>query len=165
MTASHTPPSPRNLAEEIGKRRPFDALEQEVFLNLVRTHESLETGFCQLFRKHGLTQAQYNVLRIVRGHEPDGIPSQRIAAEMVTREPDITRLLDRLERAGLARRERSTKDRRVVSVNITAAGRDLLARLDQPVLELHRTQLGHLGRDKLAALNQLLFEARQSARR
>jgi DNA-binding MarR family transcriptional regulator len=148
------------LADELGKRRPFDLPEQEVYLNLLRTADALAGEFAQLFKQHGLTDAQYNALRILRGHGCP-IPTRWIAEEMVTREPDITRLIDRLERAGLVRRERSKTDRRVVRVRITAKGTALLAKLDRPVLALHRRQLGHLGERKLASLSRLLSAARR----
>lgn len=147
------------LAGEIGKRRPFDSIEQEAFLNLARTYECFVADFHRLFAEFALTEPQYNALRILRGH---GRPMQvyRIAEQMITRQPDITRLIDRLEQAKLASRERCKEDRRVVWVAITAAGEKLLAKLDGPVLELHAKQLGHMGATKLKTLNRLLFEAR-----
>jgi DNA-binding MarR family transcriptional regulator len=149
-----------NLAAEIGKRQPFTVPEAEAYLNLIRTADQLSAAFARLFRQHGITPAQYNALRILRGHGVR-VPTRRIAAEMVTREPDITRLIDRLEQAGLVQRERCTEDRRVVWVTITPNGEELLVRLDRPVLELHRQQLGHLSTEDLHTLSQLLVEARQ----
>src|SRR5205823_12001244 len=99
------------------------------------------------FQAHGLTGPQYNVLRILRGHGGDGVPCHEIGGQTVARTPDVTRLVDRLEAAGLAERARTAADRRVVLVRITPAGRELLARLDQPVLDLHRQALAHLSRD------------------
>jgi len=106
-----------------------------------------------------LSSTQYNVLRILRG-APDGLPCGEIANRMITRDPDITRLLDRLEKRGLISRCRETKDRRMVMARITADGLKLLARLDEPVEEAHRSQLGHLGKDQLRALAELLSAAR-----
>jgi len=147
------------LAAEIGERRPFDSIEQETFLNLARTFECFVAEFHRLFASFDLTEPQYNALRILRGH---GRPMQvyRIAEQMITRQPDITRLIDRLEQAKLASRQRCKEDRRVVWVAITAAGDKLLAKLDGPVLELHAKQFGHLGAAKLKTLSRLLFEAR-----
>lgn len=158
--ARKTKDTAKGLAVEIGKRGSFDAPEQEAYLNLARTHTCLAAEFDRLFAKHGVTDPQYNALRILRGH---GKPMHvyHIAEQMVTRQPDITRLIDRLEEAGLACRNRSTEDRRVVWVEITAAGRKLLAKLDQPVLDLHTKQLGHLGTTKLKTLSRLLSDARQ----
>lgn len=152
---------PKDLADEIGKQRPFESAEQEAFLNLVRTYEHLSAGFARLFKEHGISEAQYNVLRILRGHGQRR-RTQEVAAEMITREPDITRLVDRLVGAGLVARVRCPADRRVVWVELTPAGDELLERLDDPVLELHQRQLGHMGRGQLDQLNRLLFEARHA---
>jgi DNA-binding MarR family transcriptional regulator len=151
---------PGGLAGEIKKRRPFAHPEQEAALNLMRTADWLGLAFGRLFRQHGLSAPQYNVLRILRG-EGAPLPSLEIAARMVTGVPDITRLIDRLEGAGLVARRRCDEDRRVVYVALTDAGVAALATLDGPVLELHRTLLGHLRREDLEALSRLLVLARQ----
>jgi DNA-binding MarR family transcriptional regulator len=151
---------PSRLQEELRKRHPFESLEQEVGLNLLRTQDHLAQPFQELFQAQGLTGPQYNVLRILRGHGPAGVPSHEIGAQMVARTPDVTRLVDRLEAAGLAARARTTKDRRVVLVRITPAGLELLAKLDQPVLDMHRRALAHLSRDELLELNRLLVKVR-----
>lgn len=149
------------LQEELKKRRPFDCPEQEAALNLARTQDYLLQPFARLFAGHGISPPQYNVLRILRGAGGDGLPCQEIAGRMVTRMPDITRLVDRLEGAGLVERRRTREDRRVVLVSIRQRGRDLLGRLDEPVLELHRRTLGHLSRAELQELNRLLVKARR----
>ena len=149
------------LQEEINKRHPFECPEQEATLNLVRTMDHLGQEFARLFHEHGLSGPQYNVLRILRGVGGAGLPCGEIAGQMVTHMPDITRLVDRLEAAGLVERRRTEEDRRVVLVTITPAGLDVLARLDRPVLDLHRRQLGHLTRAELAELNRLLVKARR----
>jgi DNA-binding MarR family transcriptional regulator len=154
-------PSPKDLAEEIGKKRPFDRPEVEAYLNLVRTHEHLEGLCARFFKSRGITSPQYNVLRILRGHG-QRMQTYQVAEEMVTREPDITRLLDRLVARGLVLRERCAEDRRVVWVELTSVGAALLKTLDRPVAELHKRQLGHLSEDKLRQLNRLLFEARRA---
>lgn len=140
------------LQREIGKQQPFDALEQEVFLNLVRTLAHLSHPFDQLFREHRLTASQYNVLRILRGHGGP-LSCQEIIGEMIDPDPDLTRLLDRLESSGWVKRERSSSDRRVVRSSITEEGLAQLANLDDPVLALHRQQLAHL---KPAEMKQLI---------
>jgi MarR family transcriptional regulator, 2-MHQ and catechol-resistance regulon repressor len=153
---------PGGLAAELKKRRPFEHPEQEAALNLMRTADWLGLEFGRLFRQHGLSAPQYNVLRILRG-EGAPLPSLEIAARMVTGVPDITRLIDRLEGAGLVARKRCEEDRRVVYVALTDAGAAALEGLDGPVLDLHRRLLGHLGREDLATLSRLLVEARRGA--
>jgi DNA-binding MarR family transcriptional regulator len=149
------------LQREVGKKNPFEAPEQEATLNILRTADRLSGAFDELFRRHGITSPQYNVLRILRGHgEP--VPSQQIGRELLTRVPDVTRLVDRLEKVGLVERARTSTDRRVVLVSITARGLELLAKLDRPVLDLHRAQLSHLTPDELAELNRLLVKARSA---
>src|SRR5262245_39196649 len=150
------------LQQELRKKNPFDAPEQEAALNLLRTHDHLQQEFARLFGEHGISSPQYNVLRILRGAGGEGLPCLEIGARMITRMPDVTRLADRLEEAGYVQRCRSDKDRRVVLVRITQAGLDLLARLDKPVLDLHRRLLGHLSRAELDELNRLLVKARQA---
>jgi len=147
------------LQQEIGKRQPFELPEQEAWLNLQRSAEHLSGDFDHLFKRHGLSTAQHNVLRILRGHAKP-VPSLSIASQMVARVPDITRLVDRLEAAGLVARTRCEEDRRVVYVSITQKGLDVLASLDRPVIELHRSQLGHMTKKELAELNRLLEKAR-----
>lgn len=150
------------LAAELKKRRPFEHPEQEAALNLMRTADWLSLAFGRLFRQHGLSAPQYNVLRILRG-EGQPLPSLEIASRMVTGVPDITRLIDRLEGAGLVSRRRCEADRRVVYVALTEAGADSVASLDKPVLALHQQLLGHLDRESLATLNRLLVEARRGS--
>jgi DNA-binding MarR family transcriptional regulator len=150
------------LERELCKRNPFDSLEQEACLNVLRTQDYLQGEFNRLFGEQGISGQQYNVLRILRGHGGNGLPSLEIAAQMIQRQPDITRLVDRLQDAGLVERSRTDEDRRLVLVQITDRGLGLLASLDQPVLELHKQLLGHLARTELAELNRLLVKARNS---
>jgi len=149
-----------SLQSEIHKREPFDLLEQEVALNLARTASRIEADFVRLFRTHGLSGAGYNVLRILRGAGEHGRACREIGDHMVTPVPDVTRLIDRLVRDGLAERRAVTGDRRRVQVHLTESGRRLLDALDEPVRALHRVQLGHLGPDRLRQLNELLVAAR-----
>lgn len=111
---------------------------RELYLNLVRAHERLSSDFAALFRAHGITQAQFNVLRILIGGPAEGAPCQYIRERLLQRVPDVTRLLDRMESAGLVSRTRSTTDRRVVLVRVTDEGRAVCAALEDPVTELHR---------------------------
>ena len=150
---------PMALQQEIKKKKPFDLPEQEAYLNIIRTASFLDGAFDGLFKKYGLTNAQYNVLRILRG-EGARMPSLAVAERLVTRVPDITRLVDRLEQGGLVKRERSTEDRRVVYVSVTAKGLALLADLDEPVRMLHREQLQHMPKKELGELSRLLVRAR-----
>jgi len=149
------------LQHELKKSKPFDSPEQEVYLNLLRTTDALSRGVTDLFKPHGLSSTQYNALRILRGAGTDGLPCQEVGARMVTRDPDVTRLFDRLEARELITRQRQTDDRRVVRAYITDAGLKLLKSLDQPVLDLHRSQLHHLGRENLKTLSDLLEMARE----
>jgi MarR family transcriptional regulator, 2-MHQ and catechol-resistance regulon repressor len=149
------------LQNELKKRGPFDSLEQEALLNLVRTNDQFQICFTRLFRQYDLTPAQYNVLRILRGAgEP--LPILEVAERMITVVPGITGLIDRLEQAGWVKRLRSQEDRRVIRVDLTSKAGTLLAKLDEPVLHLHRDLLGHLTQDELRQLSRLLEKARQS---
>ncbi|HEX8524356.1 MAG TPA: MarR family transcriptional regulator [Tepidisphaeraceae bacterium] len=149
------------LQNEIKKRKPFECIEQEAALNLHRTFDALSSTEAETFRATGLSPTQYNVLRILRG-AGEALSCGDVASRMITREPDMTRLLDRLEKRGLITRARQTVDRRVVKTEITQQGLDLLAQLDEPVLQMHRKQLGHLGPTKLRQLIELLEEVRRA---
>jgi DNA-binding MarR family transcriptional regulator len=152
----------RRLRGIIKQRKPFQSLQQEVFLEVLRTGHALVHDLVDLLRPHGLTQPQYNVLRILRGAGPAGLPTGEVGARMVaSREPDVTRLLVRMERSGLVRRRRRSDNRRVVTACITAAGLRLLTALDRPVLEMHATQLQHMTRRELEQLATLLERARR----
>ncbi len=147
------------MNESISRKGRPACLEELTFLELARTTDLLSRPLAQVLKRAQLSGTQYNVLRILRG-TPEGLPCGEIAARMITRDPDITRLLDRLETRGLISRCRETDDRRMVMARITTAGMDLLAGLDGPVVEAHRRQLGHLGKDRLRALSGLLEAAR-----
>jgi DNA-binding MarR family transcriptional regulator len=141
------------------KRRRTACPEEAAFLELLRTTDMLSRGLVAVLKSEDLSGTQYNVLRILRG-SPEGLPCGEIASRMITRDPDITRLLDRLEKRRLISRCRETKDRRMVMARITPEGLKLLARLDEPVQAAHRKQLGHLGRERLRALTELLCVSR-----
>jgi DNA-binding MarR family transcriptional regulator len=133
--------------------------EEVAFVEMVRTIDVLSRGPVRILKSEDLSPTQYNVLRILRG-SPEGLPCGEIASRMVNRDPDVTRLLDRLEKRELVSRCRENKDRRTVMTRITDEGLQLLGRLDEPVQSLHRRQLGHLGRERLRALTELLREMR-----
>ena len=147
-----------SIQPKSGRRRTACA-EEAAFLELLRTCDLLSRGPAQVLKVEDLSATQYNVLRILRG-APEGLPCGEIASRMITRDPDITRLLDRLEKRELISRCRETKDRRMVMARITPEGLKPLARLDAPVEESHRKQLGHLGRERLRALTELLHACR-----
>ncbi|MBL4769643.1 MAG: MarR family transcriptional regulator [Planctomycetes bacterium] len=130
-----------------------DTLPRETYRNLIRVHERLTGQFAQLFRSQGVSPAQYNVMRILREAPPEGAPCQYIGARLLTKVPDVTRLIDRMVASDLVRRERSSKDRRIVLVHLTGKGRDIHQRLDGPVEELHTAQLGHLSEQQVQGLN------------
>jgi DNA-binding MarR family transcriptional regulator len=141
-------------------KRRFDSLEQEAFLGLWRTYDRLRALEDELFSKFDLTPQQYNVLRLLRREYPGSVRTLDLAARLVSRAPDITRMLDKLEGRGLITRDRPADNRRVVDVEITRAGIDLLSKLRDPVRECHALQLGHLSRKDLEALIDLLQAAR-----
>jgi DNA-binding MarR family transcriptional regulator len=143
------------------RSRSFDSPRQEAYLQLWRTYDRLRILEDELFAKHELTAQQYNTLRLLRGEHPESLPTLTIAQRLVSRAPDITRLLDKLEQRGLVARERPADNRRVVRVSITAVGLELLTQLDGPVRECHERQLGHLTDAQLNSLIDLLRTARK----
>jgi DNA-binding MarR family transcriptional regulator len=138
---------------------PIPTQEEATFLELLHTSDQLSRRVVPVLKAEQLSGTQYNVLRILRG-TPEGMACSEIGNRMITRDPDITRLLDRLEKRTLISRSRETKDRRTVIARITPEGLKLLERLDEPVQEHHRKQLGHLGHERLKALCELLRSAR-----
>lgn len=149
------------LQKEIKQERPFESLEQEVVLNVMRTASAFRKGIAEILKPFDLTVPQYNILRILRGASEDGLPCSDVGDRLVTRDPDVTRLLDRLEKRGLATRGRSLTDRRVVNARITKKGHDLVDQLDEPMTNVHVTQLAHMKKKNMRALVELLEKARQ----
>jgi DNA-binding MarR family transcriptional regulator len=147
-------------ADKSGRR--VGSPEEAAFLDLLRTTDTLSRGLFLVLKSDDLSPTQYNVLRILRG-APDGLACGEIASRMITRDPDVTRLLDRLEKRKLISRCREARDRRTVLARITPEGLKLLARLDEPVLAAHRKQLGHLGHERLRTLTELLRLSRGQA--
>ncbi len=150
------------LLEEIKQTKPFASKEEEVLLNLQRTAQALSWESASLLKHYELTDVQYNVLRILRGAGAEGLKCCEISDRLVTKDSDITRLLDRLETRNLIKRERDSKDRRVILARIATGGLELLAELDQPVTAACRRQLEHLDAEQLETLNNLLVAARRS---
>jgi MarR family transcriptional regulator, organic hydroperoxide resistance regulator len=135
-------------------------LEDRIFVSLQKTADLLGQDGEQLLKPHGLTGTQYNVLRILRGSEPHGLPCSGIGERMISHDPDMTRLLDRMEKRALISRQRQTDDRRVVKARITQEGLSLLRSLDQPVREMHKLQFRHMAAARLRKLAELLEEVR-----
>ncbi len=148
------------IQREIKQSTPIGSLEEEAYLNVQRTANALADEIGDLLRAHQLTPPQYNVLRILRGAGDKGLTASEIGDRMITRDPDVTRLVDRLEKRGLVERWRCTEDRRVVWTRASAAGLAAIQPLDEPLHDLHARQLAHLGQDKLRTLVALLEEAR-----
>lgn len=150
------------LREEIRQSRPFSGPEQEAFLSLGRTWSLLDHAMAEVLKPYDITPTQFNVLRILRGAGEGGLCRGDIISRMISRVPDATRLLDRLESAGLVERERGTEDRRFVTTRITGNGLRLLEELDAPVARLHRTQFSGLSADELQFLIRLLARLRDA---
>ncbi len=131
-----------------------------VYLEVTRLSEELQRGFAELFRAYDMSPALYNVLRVLRGAGDEGLMCSEVGARLIQHDPDITRLLDRLEKRGLIERRRSTTDRRVVRTSITPAGLEMLAELDAPVDAVHEEQLGHVPEARLTQLLGLIEELR-----
>lgn len=143
-----------------GRRRRFDSVEQEAYLQLWRTYDRLKALEDELFGTFDLSAQQYNALRLLRAVSPGTLPVNALGERLISRAPDMTRLLDRLEARGLVQRARRTDNRRVVEVGITADGIELLDQLAEPVRDCHRRQLGHLSDQNLRSLIELLEASR-----
>lgn len=139
------------------------SIEGRVFAAILKAADALSQDAERLLKQHGLSGAQYNVLRILRGAEPDGLPCKGIGDRMISHDPDITRLLDRMEKRQMISRERQAQDRRVVKTRITAQGLEVLKKLDQPVRDLHSSQFRHVLQSRLRALEDLLQEVSGAA--
>ena len=149
-----------SLRSEIEQKRPFNSAEEEAFLNLVRSSDCLQRAFQRKTRGWGVTPTQYNVLRILRGAEPEGLTCAAIGRRMITADPDITRLLNRLKALKLVRQRRDRHDRRVVWTQISEAGMQLLDSMDPVVLRAPREMLGHMSPEELDTMSHLLELAR-----
>ncbi|MEO7191176.1 MAG: MarR family winged helix-turn-helix transcriptional regulator [Vicinamibacterales bacterium] len=148
------------LKDEIKQTRPFGSLQEEAALNIARTYALLDHSLAQALKPFDITPTQYNVLRILRGAGASGLCRNEIGERLIRRVPDVTRLLDRMEEAGLVLRERGGADRRYVTTRVSEDGLKLLANLEGKICEIHRTQLGHLDDETLRELIDLLTKVR-----
>jgi len=149
------------LKVEISQGRPFASLEEEALLNLMRTSDSLNRAFQLKIRGWTVTSTQYNVLRILRGAQPDGLTCSAIGDRMITAEPDITRLLGRLKALKLIEQRRDRNDRRVLWTFISATGLKMLDEMEPMILKVPRELLGHMDEAQLSELIRLLEIARK----
>jgi DNA-binding MarR family transcriptional regulator len=149
------------LRAELKQQKPFKSLEEEAHLSIQRTAAVLEHTFETALKPHRITATQYNVLRILKGSEPDGLCRNEIGQRLVRQVPDVTRLLDRLEETKLISRHRGGQDRRYVTTRITKAGLKLLEQVDSQICAIHREQLGHLNEHELRKLISLLEDVRR----
>ncbi|MBL8827481.1 MAG: MarR family transcriptional regulator [Planctomycetaceae bacterium] len=146
-------------ARTLTRRPKFDSLEQEAYLNLWRTYDRLRAIEDELFGRYELSAQQYNALRLLKAVHPGALPTNVLGQRLISRAPDMTRLLDRLEGRGLVERQRRDDNRRVVEVSITLAGKALLQELAAQVRACHKQQLGHLSAVELDQLVALLKQA------
>src|SRR4051794_9429672 len=153
----------RTLRDDLRQKKPFSSIHQEAHLNVVRTSSKLGDAVEDLLKPRGISGTQYNVLRILRGAEPEGLCRNELRDRMVTRMPDMTRLLDRMEEAGLVSRSREGEDRRMVLTRITKQGLKLLDELDGPMSRLNKSMLGQLTDAQLRSLSDLLTLVRQGS--
>jgi DNA-binding MarR family transcriptional regulator len=152
-----------SLRDELRQQQPFGSLRQEAFLNVARTEAVLRDGIERVLAPHVLSLTQYNVLRMLRGAGPNGLCRNEIRDRLISRMPDVSRLLDRMEAAGLVSRVRSMEDRRLVNTTLTKKGRAVVDELDDAVAQEHERQLGHLTEAQLRRLSDLLSLARSQA--
>ncbi|HEX7978663.1 MAG TPA: MarR family transcriptional regulator [Gemmatimonadaceae bacterium] len=150
-----------SLQQDLKQKKPFRSLQQEAYLSVVRTSTALTDAMEDLMKARGISATQYNVLRILRGSGAEGLCRNALRDRMLTRMPDMTRLLDRMEEAGLVVRVREGEDRRMVMTRITEQGRRLLDELDAPVMALHRKQMAGLTDAQLRSLSDLLTLVRE----
>jgi DNA-binding MarR family transcriptional regulator len=146
----------KGIQAEIRQNKPFTSLEDEAVVSLHRTADQLNSRFSDMLKPYGLSPTQFNALRILRGAGEGGRTCSEIAERMINRDPDITRLLDRLERRGLVARSRQGRDRRVIISHITLAGLELLRGLDRPIEEFNRQQMGDVSEQQLRMLLKVL---------
>jgi DNA-binding MarR family transcriptional regulator len=151
-----------SLKEELRQNKPFTSLEEEALLSIVRTSAVLMDEFERLLRPYGITATQYNVLRILRGSEPHGLSRNELRDRMLTRMPDVTRLLDRMEDAGSVQRVRGEEDRRLVTTRITPSALELLAKLDPIVAADQKRRFRGASERDLRSLIYLLATLRDS---
>ena len=151
------------IQREIRQTQPLSSMGEEAYLNVLRTADVLSNEVAAVLKPAGLTLAQYNALRILRGAHPGAVTCSQLAERLISRDPDVTRLVDRLKKRGLLNHRRDDQDRRVVTLSLTESGLTMLKALDEPVRNLHRRQLARLGADDLKKLISLLELVRETA--
>jgi DNA-binding MarR family transcriptional regulator len=154
--------TPKTLRDELKMARPFKSVEEEAILSIARTAALIEHAGAEAFKPFNLTLTQYNVLRILRGAGREGLCRNEVGARLVTKVPDVTRLLDRMEKADLILRERGGEDRRYVATRITEKGLKLLEKIDRELPAIHARQLGHVSQKRLRDLISILEEVRSA---
>ncbi len=155
--------STSSVGEEIHQTKPFATIEEELLVSLLRTTDVLHERFEQMIRPFNISMTQYNVLRILRGAEPAGRTCGEVGERMIAREPDVTRLLERMEKAGLIKRTRDSIDRRVVVTRISSHGLKLLDEMEPKLRELDGL-LKPMGDRKIETMLKLLDEVREHVR-
>ena len=151
-----------DLGPERKQQKPFGSAQHEAHANIVRTSNLLVGAFDQLLKPYGITGTQYNVLRILRGAEPEGLCRNAVRDRLLSRMPDATRLLARMERAGLVTRARADEDRRSVTTRISDKGQRLVDALDEKIAKEHQRRLGHLSQKQVRKLIKLLTLVRET---
>jgi len=149
------------MTKERNHQRAALPVEDRTFIALLKAADALAQEAEKILKAKGLTGAQYNVLRILRGAEPEGLACSTIGERMISHDPDMTRLLDRMENRNLITRQRQSDDRRVVKTRVTVSGLEILKRLEQPIRELHRQQFQHMAGPRVRTLAGLLNELLQ----
>jgi DNA-binding MarR family transcriptional regulator len=152
----------KGIQAEIKQIKPFSSTEEEVFIAILRTSDKLQQQLVEFFKPYGLSPTQFNALRILRGAAEAGLPCSEIGERMINHDPDITRLLDRLEQRDFVQRRREQKDRRVRMARITPAGLEMLKKLDHPVEEFHRHGMAEVAQSSLKSLIRILEKVRHS---
>ena len=152
----------KSIQAELRQTKPFSSTGEEASIAILRTADRLQQQLVELLKPYGLSPTQFNALRILRGAGGPGLPCSEIGERMINHDPDITRLLDRLEQRDLVARQRDSKDRRVHVARITKTGMDLLKDLDKPVEEFHLDTTSEIGESNLKSLIRLLDKLRQS---
>jgi MarR family transcriptional regulator, organic hydroperoxide resistance regulator len=149
------------ILKELQQSKPFIRIEEEVFLNVQRTADAMSQEVLDVLKPFGLSVTQYNVLRILRGAGDNGLTCKELGSRMITRDPDITRLLDRLERRNLLTRSRAKEDRRFMAIRITGEGRALLQELDEPMSRKQVELMRQMSRDQLGNAIEILEQLRE----
>ena len=153
----------KGIQAEIKQMKPFSSLEEEAFIAILRTSDGLQQQVADLLKPYGLSPTQFNALRILRGAGESGLACSEIGERMINHDPDITRLLDRLEQRDFVQRRREQKDRRVHTARITSTGLEILKTLDRPIEEFHRRIMADIGESSLKSLIRLLEKVRHSS--